>query len=279
MPVYKTEERYLRAAIDSVLSQNYTDFEFLVLDDCPDDSREQIVRSYVDNRIRYIKNERNLGIARSRNKLVELAQGEYLAVVDHDDVSLPERFNLQVAYLEAHPECGVVGCKTKGIINHRISRFPTNDHEIKLALMSGCAMLHPSTMIRKSVLLDNNLCYEEEFSPAEDYALWCRLIPLTKFHNLNDDVLFLYRNHKNNTTHRRSRMMKDATFAIWSFVRTRNHALYKEFMLKARRVTKINFLGIPLFVKVAQGRRYKIYLFGLIPLISSKYDVKLQERT
>lgn len=97
MPVYKTQEEHLRQAIESVLNQTYADFEFLILDDCPDDTREDIVKSYQDKRIKYSQNEKNLGITPSRNKLIDMAQGEYLAVFDHDDISLPERFAKQVA--------------------------------------------------------------------------------------------------------------------------------------------------------------------------------------
>ena len=107
MPIYKTNEVYLRAAIESILSQTFTDFEFLILDDCPDESREKIIASYSDERIKYTKNSCNLGISASRNKLIDMAQGEYLAVFDHDDISLPERFAKEVAYLDANPQCGV----------------------------------------------------------------------------------------------------------------------------------------------------------------------------
>ena len=96
MPVYKTDENYLREAIESILSQTFEDFEFLILDDCPEDDREEIIKSYKDKRIKYSKNETNLGITRSRNKLIDMAKGEYLAVFDHDDISLPERFQKQV---------------------------------------------------------------------------------------------------------------------------------------------------------------------------------------
>ena len=76
-PIYKTDERFLREAIESVLNQTFADFEFLLLDDCPEDSREAVVRSYDDKRIVYLKNERNLGIAASRNRLVDQAKGDF----------------------------------------------------------------------------------------------------------------------------------------------------------------------------------------------------------
>lgn len=282
MPVYRTKEQYLREAIESILAQTFSDFEFLILDDCPEDSREEIVKSYQDKRIRYIKNEKNLGITPSRNKLIDLARGEYLAVFDHDDISLSERFAKQVAYLDAHPECGVVGGRIQKMSNgkkykHKKSKWPQDDHDIKLALMRSCAIAHSCSMIRKSVLTDNNIRYEEQFSPAEDYALWCRLIPFTQFHNL-DEVLFVYRDHTDNTSHRQAQKMENATLAIWAWMKTQHQALYEEFLLRAEQVFRVNLWGIPFLTKIVRGRRTKIRLFGFIPLISIKSIIKLQEK-
>lgn len=104
VPLYKTQESHLRAAIDSILNQTFGDFELLLLDDSPaGEDLAGIVHSYQDSRIRYVRNEINLGISASRNKLFDLAQGEYLAIMDHDDISLPQRLEKQVAYLDAPP--------------------------------------------------------------------------------------------------------------------------------------------------------------------------------
>lgn len=92
MPVYKTPEPFLREAVESILNQTAENFEFLILDDCPEDrAAEAVIASYDDARIKYFRNERNLGITGSRNRLMEMATGDYLAVADHDDVSLPQR--------------------------------------------------------------------------------------------------------------------------------------------------------------------------------------------
>lgn len=278
MPVYKTNENYLRDAISSILNQTYTDFEFLILDDCPDDSREEIVKSFNDKRIKYIKNDQNLGITPSRNKLIDMAKGEYLAVFDHDDISLSTRFEKQVQYLDEHKDVGVVSCKIKTMIGGKISKNPTNDTDIKLALMRVCALTHPAAMIRKAVLIENNIRYEEEFSPAEDYALWCRLIPFTKFHNINE-VLFHYRDHAENTSHKQDGKMYNATLAIWSFMKNDNPALYEEFLLKAKHTTRIRLFGfIPFLTIIKQANKTKVYLFEKIPLFTIKSVIKLQEK-
>lgn len=276
MPIYNTKEEYLRTAIESILNQSFTDFEFLILDDCPDNPREDIVKSYKDKRIKYSKNERNLGITPSRNKLIEMAKGEYLAIFDHDDISLPERLEKEVAYLDGHSEVGVVSCVVKQIVRSRLSENPTEDHDIKLALMRTCAINHSAAMIRKSVLIDNNIRYEEEFSPSEDYALWCRLIPYTKFHNL-PEVLFHYRDHKDNTSHNQANKMLNATYAIWSFVKVNNPEIYEEFLLKAKHVTRYRLFGIiPFITKIKQGNIVKTYFLEKIPLFTTKQTIKLK---
>ena len=278
MPVYKTNEAYLREAIESTLKQTFTDFEFLIVDDCPSDTRESIVKSYNDPRIIYSINAQNMGITGVRNKMIDMAQGEYLAIMDHDDVSLPERFQKQVEILDAHPEIGVVGCKTQRMSNGNFSKNPTNDEDIRLALMRVCAITHPSAMIRKSVLTDNNIRYEEEFSPSEDYALWCRLIPYTKFYNLKDP-LFLYRDHAQNTSHAQQGKMRSATLAIQAIVQTQNPALYQEFLFKAMHLSKFKLSNlIPFLTVKKQAQKTRVYLFGCLPLLSWKSTSKLQEK-
>ena len=173
MPVYKTPEAYLREAIESILNQSYSDFELLILDDCPDDNREQIVKSYRDKRIKYLQNEKNLGITPSRNKLIALAKGEYLAIFDHDDISLPDRLAKQAAVLDANPDIGVVGCQVEFFQNQsRISKYPQNDQDIKVALMATCALIHPGAMIRKKLLLENNIRYEKFQKTYSGFSLF-----------------------------------------------------------------------------------------------------------
>ena len=263
MPVYKTKEEYLRQAIESVLAQTFTDFEFLILDDCPEDDREKIVKSYADKRIKYFKNEKNLGISEARNKLVTLAKGEYLAIVDHDDISLPARFEKEAAYLDAHPEVGVVSANKKTIIKHRQTSFPQEDHQIKLALMYSCVLIHPAALIRKKVLTRNGIFYDKIYSPSEDYALWCNLIPYTQFHVL-DEVLIYYRDHNTNTSHTQENQMHLAAARIRAENIVRYKALWEEYKLAQTRICEIKFLGLPLLKITSKNRKTKVYLFNKI---------------
>jgi glycosyltransferase involved in cell wall biosynthesis len=272
MPVYKTQEEYLRAAIESILSQTFTDFEFLILDDCPEESREQIIASYNDERIKYSQNSCNLGISASRNKLIDMAQGEYLAVFDHDDISLPERLAKEVAYLDANPQCGVVSCAFKKLVENTININPENNEQITRKMFVSCALLHPAAMIRKATLDSLNLRYEEKFSPAEDYALWCRMIDKTEFHNLQE-VLFYYRDHAQNTTHNQLQKMQEKTFLIQAFARVNNAALWEGIEQQIRYVTYIKLFGIPMFKIVRCGKYSKCYLFNRITIYYAKTKV------
>lgn len=277
-PTYNTKEEYLREAIESVLAQTFSDFEFIIVDDCsPDANVEKVVKSYTDPRIRFYRNERNLGISQARNKLIDLASGEYLAVMDHDDVSLPERFEKEAAYLDAHPDVGLVSCQAERFPCGDLMKKPENDKEIKLAMMRISPIVHSACMICKSVLVDNNIHYEEEFSPAEDHALFARLMSKTKFYNI-PEILFRYRWHEDNTSHKQRDKMRTAMFALQALVKAEHPALYNEFLLRATHVSQVRLFGfIPIFKVETRGYKTKLYLFEKLLLLSFKRSVKLQE--
>lgn len=271
MPVYKTKEEYLREAISSILNQTFTDFEFLILDDCPDDDREKIVKSYQDKRITYFKNEKNLGISASRNKLIDMAQGEYLAIFDHDDISMPTRLEKQVVYLDEHPEIGVVSSFIEKFPKIKISKHPQKNLDIKIGLMGGCVVAHTAAMIRKSVLIASGILYEEEFSPAEDYMLFLRLVGKTMFHNIQE-VLVKYRNFDGNTSHLQKEKMADADARCKCFAAKEYPHLYQQemFFLNRKRVWIRLFGLFPVLKVKRRSDLFKIYLFGLFPLFSLK---------
>ena len=259
MPVYNTDGNILRQTIESILSQTFTDFEFLIVNDCStDENVEKIVLEYQqkDNRIKYFMNEKNLGISGTRNKLIDLSQGEYLAVMDHDDISLPNRFEKQVEFLDKNLDVGVVASWYEEFPKTKIVKYPTNDFDIKVNLMQNCALLHPASMIRKSVLTRNNLKYEADFSPAEDYCLWIRLIKLTKFANI-PEILFKYRVHGNNESIKQNTKMLNRTYFI-------NKIIKKE--LPDLLELSNNILGTTKYIK----------LFKIIPFlkITERYNIK-----
>ncbi len=272
MPIYDTNPQYLREAIESILNQTFSVFEFLILNDSPDNLElGQIVKSYQDNRIVYVVNEKNIGISASRNKLLMMARGEYIAVMDHDDISLPERFQEEVKILENDPYIGVVSCFFRKMGTEKITKRPVENQDIVRGLISRhCYLLHPASMIRMSVLKENDVSYEEEFSPAEDYALWCRLIGKTKFYNIAT-VLFLYRDHDNNTSSRQRSKMKLATKRVYEFARIQHPELWNETKNKIRYFIK--FFGIPI-IKVKKDSCFttQFSLLGFIPFYKKEND-------
>ena len=253
-PVYNTNIEHLRQCIDSILNQTFTDFEFIILNDSPENTElESEILSYCDKRIKYYKNDKNIGISQSRNRLLQLARGEYLAIFDHDDISVPERLTQQVEFLDKNPEIGVVGGWLQNFeSNEGIFVTPEQDKHIKIALTEDCFIAHTSAMIRKSVITNNHIQYESEYTPCEDYRLWAQLMDITKFHNIQA-VLVKYRWHKNNTTNNMSDDMKN----IHDLIRSQIIKKHPELRMVYNRwhVMKIVVNIICIFVPIASVRR------------------------
>lgn len=255
-PIYNTNPLHLREMIESILNQTFTDFEFLILNDSPENKEiEKIVKSYKDKRIKYFKNEQNMGISASRNKLMDMACGEYIAVFDHDDISVPSRLEQQVDFLDKNPHVGVVsgwlkffGSKTT------ILKNPEYDNDIKIFMTDDCVIAHTAAMIRKSVLDENNIRYDEYYSPSEDYKLWAQLMPLTHFYNI-PDVLVLYRYLNTNTTNKQHIEMVRTSNAIRLELRNKYSAYYAEY--RSRTIEH-------------SGTTFRFRLFGLVPIFKIK---------
>lgn len=278
IPLYNTPESFLRETIDSVLKQTFCDYELLLLNDSPNNTElEAIVASYKDERIRYSCNERNCGIAASRNRLLEMAQGEYVAVLDHDDVAMPERLAKQVAYLDAHPEVGVVGCCLKEMPSGKYVGYPETDQNIRMGLMWGCVIPHTGAMIRLSVLQRTGLKYEPQYSPSEDYALWCRLIPHTRFYNIQEELM-CYRKHADSTSRNMAERMERTTFAVRAMVASENPVLYQMYLSCAVHTETIRLFGIfPILKRVRCGIRERVYLFEFFLLYTRKRVIKIHD--
>ncbi len=196
MPVYNGEP-YLAAAIESILGQSLDDFELLVIDDGSTDRTREVVRSYADPRVRLLPNPANVGVTASLNRGLCAALGVYVARMDADDVSLPERFAKQVAFMDAHREVGVCSGGIEWIGTEQEPRFwiPPSDHDtITCRLIFDCAFSHPCTMLRGDVIRRGGLRYDADYPYAEDYELWSRCASLTRFHSLPEPLL-RYRRH------------------------------------------------------------------------------------
>ena len=198
MPIFNTDEKILRKAIESILNQTYQDFEFLILNDSPQNTDlDKLVKSYKDSRIRYFKSKKNLGIANSHNYLLSLATGRYIALMDHDDISLPKRLEKQLTYMEKHPKVGICGCAYKRfgkIWKKRVIRHPSDNDMICAYLFFKCPIHHPSVMMQKSILDKYKITYEHQFISLNDRQLYLDISRHARLHNLND-VLYKYRIH------------------------------------------------------------------------------------
>lgn len=271
MPVYKTQEAYLRQAIESILNQTFTDFEFLILDDCPDDDREEIVKSYNDKRIKYSKNDINLGISVSRNKLIDMAQGEYLAVFDHDDISVPIRLEKEVKYLDEHPDIGVVSGQLEHFPQKKTTEHPELNEDIKKTLMFADVVAHTAMMIRRSVLESSGIRYDQRYSPAEDYMICLSLVGYTMFYNFQE-VLVRYRNFDGNTSHLQKSKMANGDALCRCFAAKEYPYLYQQIQLQlGRKKIWLKLFGIIPFIKIkTKANKWTAFLFGFIPLFSIK---------
>lgn len=201
LPVYNCE-KYLKQSIESVLTQTFTDFELIIINDGSIDGSEGIIKSFSDERIVYVKNETNLKLIASLNKGIKIARGEYIARMDADDISHKDRFACQFKYLEQHKDIGI--CSTwariidnDGKVTGRIKN-PTSPNIIDCSLLFTCPLLHPSIMGRSDVF--KQFRYSKEALHIEDMELWSRMsINGVRMANISK-YLINYRWHEDNVS-------------------------------------------------------------------------------
>ncbi len=212
MPVYNRADT-IRKAIDSILNQTFTDFEFIIVDDGSTDGTTEILDYYAkkDSRVRVLKNEQNRGISYSRNKGNDSAKGKYIAIMDSDDYSVPNRLEKQVAYLEANPEVDSVIGTIRSIKDLNISemseKFPANEayqiaqhpghFEIDLFFYNFYSNV--TSMVRKDFVKDKGIWYNPAFISAEDYDFWKQFIIRGGQLASLSDVLVYVRFHSSNS--------------------------------------------------------------------------------
>lgn len=214
MPVYNGAA-YLREAIESILGQTFRDFEFLIIDDGSSDESAAIAASYADRRIRLVANETNLGLPATLNRGLELAQGTYVARMDGDDISTPDRLERQVRYLERHPHVGILGtwAATFGNGQSGVWTPPTRPEAVACATVFTCIMLHPTVMLRRAQLRALGLRYDPRRPYAEDYGLWLNAMQSCALANLPRKLL-RYRLHPTSFTRRNWTPLVEAVRAV-----------------------------------------------------------------
>ena len=201
MPVYNGA-LYIKEAIDSVLSQTFTNFELVIVNDCSKDSSLEIIKSYDDSRIVVIDNEINKGLISTLNIGLKYCRGKYTARLDQDDIALPERFEKQYKYMENNIDIDVVGSFTECIDSKgksiKITRNPTEPISIKYEFLFNNVMFHSSIFFRTDTIIKKG-GYSEEFIHAEDYEMYSRPKKELKCANI-PEVLFKYRIHSDSIT-------------------------------------------------------------------------------
>lgn len=199
MAVYNGE-RYLREAIESVLAQTFTDFEFIIIDDGSTDASVSVINSYDDPRIRLLRNASNTGLTASLNKGLDAARGDYIARMDADDVCLPARLARQVAFMDAHTEVAASGTWAKDIDGEgritTLRRAPVGQ-QLEDEFWRLSPIIHPSAMIRAAHL--GELRYDPNVRYAQDFDLWLRLRVEYQLSNV-PEYLLLYRVHGESIT-------------------------------------------------------------------------------
>ena len=196
MPVFNGE-KYLKEAIDSILNQTYSFIELIIINDGSSDGSEEIIKTYSDSRIVYLKNVQNIGLIETLNIGLRHAKGKYFARMDADDISLPTRLEKQINFFEQHPKIGIVGTSYSVFGDkHEMVRYPSMHEDIKLACLFYNPFCHPSIMIRKEIIDKYDLFFRKEYIHAEEYKLWTEILTLTEGHNLEEELL-LYRVHVN----------------------------------------------------------------------------------
>jgi glycosyltransferase involved in cell wall biosynthesis len=190
MPVYNAS-LYLKEAIESILTQTFSNFEFIIIDDGSTDNSAEIIESYNDERIKFYKNEQNKGLIFTLNKSIQLAKSAIIARMDADDVSLPNRLNIEYNYLTNNPECALV-CSWIKLINndgHEICIQDRYNKHMYYDLLFKCVIAHPTVMFKKDIALKYNLYTRDH---AEDFDLWSKIVNHYKIHKI-DQALLNYR--------------------------------------------------------------------------------------
>ena len=212
MPVYNGGA-HLAPAMASILKQSFEDFEFLVINDGSRDASREIVLSFRDPRIRLLDNPGNLGLIASLNRGLAAARGRYLARMDADDLSLPQRLARQYEVLENRPEVGLCASAVQVISDSppkRVWWVPTGHALIKAHLLFRSALPHPTFMLRRSVLEEHGIAYSQEYPHAEDYALLCALSRVCRLAGVSQPLL-RYRQHAGSSSLRHGREQREVS--------------------------------------------------------------------
>ena len=268
MPAYNVE-KYVGEAIESILNQTFTDFEFIIINDGSTDNTASIIAEYAkkDERIRFINRDDNRGFIATLNECLDNAVGEFIAKMDSDDISLPKRLEKQVAFLDSHADIGMVGAGLQ--IFGTQNKIYIRSKNVGLAdFMYDCATT--IIMARRNIIEKHNLRFEQEYFAAEDLGFYAKFAQISKIANLQE-VLYLYRYHGGNVSLLKPQQQQQT----WNRVKneiaeflTGNEYAFNKFTKMYR---WIRICGLPIIkIKTYNLYRFKYYLLGKIPLIMTE---------
>lgn len=207
MPAFNSSS-FISDSIESILSQTYSNFEFIIADDCSTDDTWEIIQKYAkkDKRIIALRNQKNLYIAGNRNVLIHNAKGKYIVWQDSDDISVNGRLKILVNFMESHPDVGICGSFLESFDDKGakdIRKYAENDNDLRKNIFKMSPVAQPSAIIRKNIL-DQVGDYDLNYPPAEDIDMSFRLGSISQFANV-PKVLLKYREHTTSSSSRRLR--------------------------------------------------------------------------
>lgn len=194
MSVYN-EEQYIREALQSLLDQTQQNFEIIIFDDCSSDNTVKIIKEFQDDRIFLHQNTENQGLTKNLNRGLKMARGKFIARMDGDDISLPDRFEVQLKYFDVHPDVYLISCQTRTFgAENLVWKLTDNPDKLKIMMLVRPVLAHPGYMMRRE-LVDMGYEYDESFRSAQDYDLAARVSRKYAI-GIASPVLLHYRAHK-----------------------------------------------------------------------------------
>ncbi|EQB8583133.1 glycosyltransferase family 2 protein [Escherichia coli] len=217
IPVYNAE-KYIERSLNSIINQTYKNLEIIIINDGSTDRTLDIIRTFTEKRITVVNNEKNLKLIKTLNLGLNLCNGKYIARMDSDDISDPERISKQVEYLEYNEKCVACGSQVRYFSEDgKTKRFqfiaPENSNDILSRMYISSPMCHPSVMFRRDVILNNNLEFNKNYPDAEDYHFWYLLSKYGELHNLQEQLLN-YRLSKTQITQTYNKIQRDSSEKI-----------------------------------------------------------------
>lgn len=202
-------ELFIENCINSVLNQTYKDLELIIIDDNSSDSTVELINRISDPRVKLYINSENLGLTKNLIKAISLSKGTYIARIDADDMFLKRKIATQVKFLEKNKDIGCIGTNAISVGRKGSIKMPKSDESIRALMVFSNPLIHPSILIRKEIIFNNQ--YNPDYRYSQDYELWSRIQHLTKFHNLQKNLV-AYRYHKKQVSSTNN--LEQKTFAL-----------------------------------------------------------------